>query len=117
MTKQEFLNLLPVDKQKISDDDYKIIEFVYQFHPAISNADGKKDIAKIYIHFGMSVINDMYPKALIVSNIEKEIFTIKSELNEKLDMLSSISSSYDKEYAYISDLFNEYKVRYKGGCL
>lgn len=50
MMKQEFENLIG---KEVSDKDYEVIDRVYTFHPAISETEGKKQIADIYNAGGM----------------------------------------------------------------
>lgn len=91
MTKAEFLdrvkavleseNIKDV-KAGISDNDYKSVEFVYTWHPAISEVNGKEQIARIYVDFGMSVISDMIPRSRLMRERETEFMRIQSSLNE-----------------------------------
>ena len=57
----------------VSDENYKIIEKVYNFHPSISETEGKKQIAYLYINFGMRVIRDMVPTAEKAEELEDRI--------------------------------------------
>lgn len=91
MTKAEFLdrvkavleseNIKDV-KAGISDNDYKSVEFVYTWHPAIDEVNGKDQIARIYVDFGMSVISDMVPRSRLMMEKETECMRIQSSLNE-----------------------------------
>ncbi|MFR2881303.1 MAG: hypothetical protein ACLTC8_10385 [Lachnospiraceae bacterium] len=44
---------------EISDQNYKIIETVYTWHPAIKGVDGKDQIATLYKTGGMPLIKSM----------------------------------------------------------
>ena len=72
MTKQEFESRLEPGKT-VTDEQYKIIEYVYTYHPAISNIMGKDQIAYLYNTFGMTVIKDMYPRAHRAYELDREI--------------------------------------------
>lgn len=90
MTKQEFDVRLAGDKT-VTDEQYKLIEYVYTHHPAISNISGKDQIAILYDMFGMTVIKDMYPRAHRAEELEKEMRAAKirlDNLNNAYDMLS-----------------------------
>lgn len=50
MQKHEFEERI---ESTVSDEDYKLIEFVYQFHPVIRNVSGKDEVAELYKSFGM----------------------------------------------------------------
>ena len=60
MIKEEFRDLVGLE---VSDEEYAVIEKVYQFHPSISEVSGKEEVAKLYKSFGMSVFYDMLPRA------------------------------------------------------
>ena len=87
MTKQEFEKL--VDKE-VSERDYKVIEKVYTFHPAISNTNGKQQIAMLYNEFGMGVIKDMVLKSEMAMDIEAEITRTKDRLRELEEELEAL---------------------------
>lgn len=70
MMKQEFENLIG---KEVSDKEYAMIDRVYTFHPAISETEGKKQIADIYNAGGMVVIRGMLEAADIMDNLEKEL--------------------------------------------
>lgn len=91
MTKQEFLDRVQAVfesegikgvKAGISDNDYRSVEFVYTWHPAISEVNGKEQIAKIYVDFGMSVISDMVSRSHIMREKETELMRLQSSINE-----------------------------------
>lgn len=60
MQKHEFEALAGA---KVSDDEYRIIETVYQWHPKISNTGGKQEVAGLYKGFGMTIFHDMLSRA------------------------------------------------------
>lgn len=67
MTKQEFEERID---GTVSEKNYSIIEKVYTFHPAISNTEGKDQIAQIYKIGGMSIIRDMVKTAEVAAELE-----------------------------------------------
>lgn len=48
---------------QVTEEKYKDIEFVYTFHPSISNTEGKTQIAQLYKLGGIRLIRDMIPTA------------------------------------------------------
>lgn len=54
MTKQEFEIRLE-DGKTVTGEQYKVIEYVYMYHPAIDAVRGKDQIAILYDMFGMTV--------------------------------------------------------------
>lgn len=79
MTKQEFKNLT---NREFTDKEYEAIETVYTFHPAISETEGKKQIASLYDTFGFRIIADMLPTAIKAKEYEELIAMKKHELEE-----------------------------------
>lgn len=79
MTKQEFKALT---KREFTDKEYEAIETVYTFHPAISETEGKKQIASLYDTFGIRIIVDMMPTATKAKEYEERIAQKKHELGE-----------------------------------
>ena len=72
----------------VSEEDYKVIEKVYTFHPAMKY---KQDIADIYTRFGMTVIHDMLPRAEKVEELERMIYLKQMDivdLKKQIDELS-----------------------------
>ncbi len=69
MTKKEFEERAGV---VVSVNDYRIIEQVYTYHPAISEAGGKHEIATLYETGGMPLIKSMVEAAKIMEELERE---------------------------------------------
>lgn len=91
MTREEFICAVekaapkevtgePVKVKQLTDKEYKLIEYVYQFHPAISEINGKRQIARLYVEFGMGIIRDMLPRAEVMQKLENEQRKAKAEL-------------------------------------
>ncbi len=82
----------------ISEEDYRKIETVYTYHPAISNSTGKMEIAKLYFLAGMGLIDNMHSEACIAKDAERE----RRELMNKLDKINSTINSYKHKYELMS---------------
>lgn len=88
MTKQEFESALHAYREMkttISPSDYALIEKVYAFHPAISEVNGKAQVAMLYAEFGIRVFKDMEATADKAVILEKNIHTKRNELAKVLD--------------------------------
>lgn len=81
MTKQEFESRLEAGKT-VTGGQYKIIEYVYMYYPAIDEVHGKDQLASLYNMFGMTVINDMMPRARRMEQLEKDYFDTKKRMDE-----------------------------------
>jgi len=79
MMKEEFEDLI---QERITPDDYRIIETVYNYHPALNEFGAKQRIADIYHEYGMGLILDMYPTAAKMRNYEQKINLLRSQLRE-----------------------------------
>ena len=92
MTKNEFMSRITLlgSEKPVTDDEFKIIDFVYTFHPAISETEGKEQVAWLFINLGMRVFNDMTETAKRAEEIETKISSLKGEME-----------SYKAEYSQL----------------
>lgn len=90
MMKQEFENLIG---KEVSDKDYEVIDRVYTFHPAISETEGKKQIADIYNAGGMAVIRGMLEAADIMNNLEKELEEARAALEKVVRRIQNVKDN------------------------
>lgn len=84
MTREEFISQVRgITKDTsftISGDDYKTIEYVYTWHPAIADVGGKQQIAMLYIHGGMLVIRDMVSRAQRAEKADGKMREIRRDI-------------------------------------
>lgn len=76
----------------ISDNSYAIIEKVYTWHPAISDTDGKDQIATLYKLGGMPMINSMVEAAEIMQDLDRERQQARIRLenvNRRIDLVEA----------------------------
>lgn len=98
MTKNEFCSqvsklLGPMGSVPVpTDADYKVIEYVYAFHPAISETEGKQQIAELYARFGMVLIRDLLPRAQLVEKKEAELREAGSRLKKLQQEMEDIKN-------------------------
>lgn len=95
MLKQEFLDRVENITGKrpvVSNDDYNIIEYVYNYYPTIDDVNGKFQIATIYVYGGMPVIYDMMNRANMAQTIECNIASERANLNASLESLESLKT-------------------------
>jgi hypothetical protein len=96
MNKQEFMEkvaeVTPKEKQikEVPDREYSIIEKVYTFHPAISETEGKRQIAELYVNFGMVLIMDMVPRAELMAKKEEELREAQMALSKVREEIEEI---------------------------
>lgn len=99
MTREEFENnciqVKPQDNKRPTDEEYKLIEYVYTFHPAISETEGKKQIAYLYMNFGMSIIRDMKARAELMEQKEYQIRLTKATLKKLQEQIEEIREGGD----------------------
>ena len=58
---------------KISEDDYRKIEHVYNYYPGID----KEAAARLYVEFGLRIFEDMTPRADKIADLENKIHTLR----------------------------------------
>lgn len=68
MQKQEFEERI---ERTVTDEQYKVIEEVYMWHPSILNTSGKDEVAELYKSFGMTIFHDMLPRAKKAHELEQ----------------------------------------------
>ena len=98
MTNEEFKDQLDnlrsiwgedYDRIDPTPEEYKVIEYVYTWHPAIDNVYGKRQIANLYYFGGMSVILNMVDTASEAEDLDDEynhayarVVAVQREINE-----------------------------------
>lgn len=75
---------------EVPDREYSIIEKVYTFHPAISETEGKLQIAELYVNFGMALIMDMVPRAELMAKKEEELRAARAALRKVEEEIEEI---------------------------
>lgn len=86
MQKHEFEERI---ESTVSDEDYKLIEFVYQFHPVIRNVSGKDEVAELYKSFGMALFRDMEPRAKKTKEVEEKMTSCRLEIEKLTELLAT----------------------------
>ncbi len=93
MTDTEFLSRLPDGVRKPTEEEFEKIQFVYDYHPSISNTEGKDQIAMLYSTFGMRIICDMRETAKRAQGLESDRRRLKAQIAEierELEELSMV---------------------------
>lgn len=80
MTKEEFLDR--VLAKDVKEPDFEIIEFVYTWHPLISETEGKEQVAFLYNNFGIGIFWEMLPKAKEAKELETELCEALNKVDE-----------------------------------
>ena len=89
----EFRELLP-EGVKVTDEDYYMIEDVYMYYPAKIE---KKDIANLYVKYGMTLIKDMLKRAKIVKAMEEECTHLMGKVNSLQNSIKFLEQGHDPE--------------------
>lgn len=88
MTREEFNERV---SKPVTVLEYKTIEFVYNYHPAIDNINGKNQIVMIYENGGMQVIKDMCPTAQLGKEIVEKMKSLRCELDDLKERYNRLS--------------------------
>lgn len=80
------------DPSLVTSEMFSDINFVYTWYPTISETEGKKQIAYLYLTFGFAIIQDMYDRAKEALSLTESIRSAQAEvdvLKKKLVKLTS----------------------------
>lgn len=106
MQKQEFEERI---ERTVTDEQYKVIEEVYMWHPSIRNTSGKDEVAELYKSFGMTIFHDMLPRVKkSKTTTTKETYTSERWGKEGGTTIHQISFTVD--ISKIKDLPLLYKL-------
>lgn len=92
-------------KRNVSDEDYKLIEFVYNYHPC--NFDHEA-IATLVSEFGMTLIYDMLPRAQAAMEHEILVESLRKQSIRAQELLEEAKSVdvCSKEFVTAEDFNN-----------
>ena len=85
--------------REVSSSEYKEVEYVYTWHPAITDVEGKDQIAAIFNAGGMMVIRSMKEAAAMAETIEEEMraeLRKVERLKERLQRLRDGDTGYER---------------------
>ena len=94
MMKHEFEERLG---KPVTESEYKDIEFVYTFHPSVSNTGGKTQIAELYKIGGIRLIRDMIPTAKKAQILEEKIITANTDLMKLKRQFEMLANGEESE--------------------
>lgn len=75
--------------KEVTDEEYKLIEKVYMYHPAIKASGGKEQIAEIYKVGGMSVIRNMEETADLMIGLNRELEVARANVNKVINRIQN----------------------------
>ena len=85
MLKEEFERIAGV---QVTPEEYKEIEFVYLWHPSISETEGKMQIATLWTIGGLRLIRDMRDTANVAFHLENEIGETRAKLARLINQMN-----------------------------
>lgn len=93
MTIEEFELRLSNCARKPSDEEFEIIQFVYNYHPAfnLDCTNAKEKAANLYFEYGMRVICDMQETAKRMQEIEDERRSLRFRLDRLQDEANELA--------------------------
>jgi hypothetical protein len=100
MRKEEFENLIG---QALSDGDYKIIETVYLYHPAIRGASGVEELAELYKSFGITIFYDMIGRAKRNQDLDGQLRQAQAEADRIKEEMVQNRASIGLDYSQTLD--------------
>ena len=114
MMKHEFEQRIDAE---VTPEEYKVVEHVYIWHPAIPNVGGKDMLAQIWKLGGMDLIEDMDCRATsreaeylsICDKIQKTVAQkriLLDQMSELQKQLNKLSEEFDTLNAQYEELHN-----------
>ena len=100
MTREEFMREVALgvarsrpggNEPNPTDREYGIIEKVYIHHPSIDPVERKRQIAELYVRYGMALIMDMVPRAKLMEEKESELMAARARVKEIQEEIREIS--------------------------
>lgn len=80
MQKQEFEERI---ERTVTDEQYKVIEEVYMWHPSIRNTSGKDEVAELYKSFGMTIFHVTLSEAAELEGVQYQTMARRTQRNKK----------------------------------
>lgn len=105
MMKAEFENLIG---KSVTDAEYKDIEKVYTWHPAIKDTTGKEQMKVLYLDFGIGVIKGMLPIAEKMEKLDSERRHLKAQMcviNRREEMLAAGDTELEEVIEKVGALY------------
>ena len=81
-------------EQDVSECNYKLIEYVYTYHPCIHEVHGKKQVADLYLMFGIGIFKDMHGTAETAKGLEDDVNKKKAEYQKASNELNMFKSRF-----------------------
>ena len=95
MMLEEFRKLQNPKAEPIKPAEYKLIEFVYTYHPLNFS---KEAVASLYDEFGMLFFLDLLPRAKKAAKIEADLKIARQHYENKRDEYNRLGDWKDEEY-------------------
>lgn len=105
MMKQEFEALVG---KTVPEAEYKVIEYVYTWHPSIKDTEGKKQMEVLYSQFGMGIIKGMVPVAQKMEELDKEERELKRKMaliHERKEVISEGDMTLETAIDKVNELY------------
>lgn len=110
MLKSEFLRL--INTEPPTDDEYELIEKVYNWHPAISETDGKRQVARLWDDFRITIFYDMSHRADAILQIQKALSRSRTEVEKLKEVQQNLQHGYMNPDADIEELIDDIRTGY-----
>lgn len=75
----------------VTDEQYKVIEAVYMWHPSVWNTSGKDEVAELYKSFGMTIFHDMLPRAQKARELDELLRKAQGEVQRIQEEIEELS--------------------------
>lgn len=87
MMKNEFEELIG---GSVTDEEYKLIEEVYMWHPALIGPKAKATTAELYKQCGLVIFYDMYSRAMKMKELQGQISNLDRVRNDLMEKMRNV---------------------------
>lgn len=94
---EEFRKLQDPKAEPIKPAEYKLVEFIYDYHPLNLS---KQAAASLYDEFGMLIFLDLLPRAKKAAKIETDIKIAKQHYENKKAEYENLGDWKNEEYDF-----------------
>lgn len=94
---EEFWKLQDPQAKPIMMEDYKLVEFIYTYHPLNLS---KEAAASLYDEFGMLIFLDLLPRAKKAAKVETDLKIARQHYQNKQEEYKRLGDWKDEEYDF-----------------
>jgi len=100
MNKEEFCKRTGQKYEEVNEDDWNLIQTVYNYHPLISDVKGKDELCSLFLQGGFGLMQDMFGTA-------NEIMVREGNVQSAMVEKEKIQKQFDADLKVLNAKFTE----------